>query len=96
MLEDIKERVCAANKALAASGIVIYTWGNVSEIDPARQLVVIKPSGIRLGTPAVTARGFNTDDCDKIAEAIKLAVFDNDAEGAKTIVKGLTEKYPLY
>ena len=46
MLEDINQRVCAANKALAASGIVIYTWGNVSEIDPARQLVVIKPSGI--------------------------------------------------
>ncbi|MBS4899572.1 MAG: serine hydroxymethyltransferase [Clostridiales bacterium] len=61
--------------------------------DPASPFVT---SGIRLGTPAVTARGFNTDDCDKIAEAIKLAVFDNDAEGAKTIVKGLTEKYPLY
>ena len=61
--------------------------------DPASPFVT---SGIRLGTPAVIARGFNTDDCDKIAEAIKLAVFDNDAEGAKTIVKGLTEKYPLY
>ena len=61
--------------------------------DPASPFVT---SGIRLGTPAVTARGFNTDDCGKIAEAIKLAVFDNDAEGAKTIVKGLTEKYPLY
>lgn len=46
MLEDIKERVCLANKELAKSNIIIYTWGNVSEIDPNRQLVVIKPSGI--------------------------------------------------
>ena len=55
-------------------------------------------SGIRLGTAAVTTRGFNTDDMDQVAEAIALMV--NDPEGNKekatTIVKGLTDKYPLY
>lgn len=55
-------------------------------------------SGIRLGTAAVTSRGFNTDDMDQVAEAIALMV--NDPEGNKekatAIVKGLTDKYPLY
>ena len=55
-------------------------------------------SGIRLGTAAVTTRGFNTDDMDQVAEAIALMV--NDPEGNKekatAIVKGLTDKYPLY
>ena len=53
-------------------------------------------SGIRLGTAAVTTRGFNADDCDKTAEAIKLAVIDGKADEAKALVKELTDKYPLY
>ena len=53
-------------------------------------------SGIRLGTAAVTTRGFNTDDCDKTAEAIKLAILDGKADEAKAVVKELTDKYPLY
>ena len=54
-------------------------------------------SGIRLGTPAVTTRGMNTEDMDKIAEAISLVVKYGEAkiEDAKAIVKELTEKYPL-
>ena len=46
MLEEIKERVCAANLALAREGLAILTWGNASEIDRERGLVVIKPSGV--------------------------------------------------
>lgn len=46
MLEDIKKRVCEANLELFDKGIVIYTWGNVSEVDRDNNLVVIKPSGI--------------------------------------------------
>ena len=61
--------------------------------DPASPFVT---SGIRLGTPAITARGFNTEDCDQVAEAIKLAIFDGKSDEAKAIVKRLTEKYPLY
>lgn len=53
-------------------------------------------SGIRLGTPAVTTRGFNTDDMDRIAEAIALVTESRDNIGkAREIVKELTEKYPL-
>lgn len=46
MLDELKEAVCAANLDLAARGVVIYTWGNVSGIDRARGLMVIKPSGV--------------------------------------------------
>ena len=46
MLEDLKQKVCKANLELKKQNIVIYTWGNVSEIDREKKLVVIKPSGI--------------------------------------------------
>ena len=46
MLEQLKEKVCAANLELVRRGVVIYTWGNVSEIDRESGLVVIKPSGV--------------------------------------------------
>ncbi|MCR4793562.1 MAG: serine hydroxymethyltransferase [Lachnospiraceae bacterium] len=54
-------------------------------------------SGIRLGTPAVTSRGLNTEDMDQLAEAISLIVKEKEAgvEKAKAIVMALTEKYPL-
>ncbi len=46
MLEELKERVCAANLELVARGVVIYTWGNVSGISSDRKYMVIKPSGV--------------------------------------------------
>nr|WP_292163596.1 serine hydroxymethyltransferase [Butyrivibrio sp.] len=54
-------------------------------------------SGIRLGTPAVTTRGMNTEDMDKIAEAIATVIKKKEAgiEEAKEVVKSLTDKYPL-
>lgn len=62
--------------------------------DPQKPFVT---SGIRLGTPAVTTRGFNADDLDKVAEAISLVVLEGSSSipKAKEIVKGLTDKYPL-
>ena len=54
-------------------------------------------SGVRLGTAAVTSRGMNEEDMDKIAEAISLMVKDaqKNRDEAKKIVKSLTDKYPL-
>ncbi len=46
MLEALKETVCEANLELFRRGVVLYTWGNVSGIDRAWGLVVIKPSGV--------------------------------------------------
>ena len=55
-------------------------------------------SGIRLGTAAITTRGFRTDDTDKVAEAIAMVIEDPEGnkEKAAEIVKSLTDKYPLY
>ena len=46
MLEELKKRVCESNLELVRRGVVIYTWGNVSEIDRGEGLIVIKPSGV--------------------------------------------------
>lgn len=54
-------------------------------------------SGVRLGTPAVTSRGMNTEDMDRIADAIAMMIREGEAASAKAmeIVKDLTGKYPL-
>ena len=46
MLENLKELVCNANLRLPAHGLVTFTWGNVSEIDPETGIFAIKPSGV--------------------------------------------------
>lgn len=46
MLQQLKDKVFKANLALVRHGLVIFTWGNVSAIDPESRLVVIKPSGV--------------------------------------------------
>lgn len=42
-------------------------------------------SGVRLGTAAVSTRGFNTDDMDKVAEAIALIIDDHEANTEKQL-----------
>ncbi|MCL2843113.1 MAG: L-ribulose-5-phosphate 4-epimerase [Oscillospiraceae bacterium] len=46
MLHTLKEQVLEANLLLPKYGLVTFTWGNVSGIDEARGLMVIKPSGV--------------------------------------------------
>jgi len=46
MLEKLKEKVYLANLDLVKHGLVIFTWGNVSEIDRESGYVIIKPSGV--------------------------------------------------
>lgn len=62
--------------------------------DPQKPFVT---SGVRLGTPAVTSRGMNTDDMDRIAEAISYVVKEGTSgvSKARAIVDKLTAKYPL-
>ena len=54
-------------------------------------------SGVRIGTPAVTARGLKEEDMETIAEAVALMIKEGESatEKAKTLVKSLTDKYPL-
>lgn len=46
MLEELKLRVYEANMMLEKYKLVTFTWGNVSEIDREKGLIVIKPSGV--------------------------------------------------
>ena len=46
MLEELKQKVYEANMLLPAYHLVTFTWGNVSAIDRASGLFVIKPSGV--------------------------------------------------
>lgn len=65
---------------------------------PNEPLSPFVTSGVRIGTPAATTRGLNTDDFDKIAEYIALAVTDYEAK-KQYILDGVAEicaKYPLY
>ena len=55
-------------------------------------------SGIRLGTAAVTTRGFTKEDMAEVAKIISITLkdFENNADEARARVKSLCEKYPLY
>lgn len=82
--KELETRLDAAN---------ITANKNTVPRDPQSPFVT---SGVRLGTPAVTTRGMNTDDMDQIAEAIALVKESADnIDKAKAIVKTLTDKYPL-
>lgn len=53
-------------------------------------------SGIRIGTPAVTTRGFKEEDMIEIANLIDMVVKEENLEEVKSRVNALCEKYPLY
>ena len=55
-------------------------------------------SGIRVGTPAVTTRGFDTADMDVIAECMYRTAtdFEGSLETVRGMVEGLCAKHPLY
>lgn len=67
---------------------------------PFEKLSPFKTSGIRIGTAAVTARGFGPEECRKVAELIvkTLENTDNEAvlEEVRQEVKVLTDAFPLY
>ncbi len=53
-------------------------------------------SGIRIGTPAVTTRGFKEDDMKEIANLIDMVVKEENLKEVESSVTALCEKYPLY
>lgn len=75
----------------------ITTNKNSVPNDPQSPFVT---SGLRLGTPAMTSRGFKEEDVEQTAEAIALVIDNPDDESAmekaRAIVKSLCDKYPLY
>ncbi|AUB53557.1 serine hydroxymethyltransferase [Enterococcus sp. DIV1368b] len=67
---------------------------------PFETLSPFKTSGIRIGTPAITTRGFREEDAAKVAELIVKALQAKDDEAqleeVRTGVRELTEQFPLY
>jgi len=55
-------------------------------------------SGIRVGTPAVTARGFGKAECEEVAQLLTMAIKDFDAKKEEIVerVDVLCKKFPLY
>lgn len=82
----------AVEKLLDAAHITCNK--NTIPNDPKSPFVT---SGIRLGTPAVTSRGMNVQDMDRIAEAIAMIIKGGEEKipAAREIVRELTDKYPL-
>lgn len=85
------------------TGKEVEKWLDAAHITANKNTIPNDPksafttSGIRLGTPAVTSRGMNTADMDRIAEAISLVVKEREdgIPKARAIVDTLTAKYPL-
>ncbi|MBR6880111.1 MAG: serine hydroxymethyltransferase [Clostridiales bacterium] len=68
---------------------------NTIPFDPEKPFVT---SGVRIGTPAVTARGMKEEDMVEIADLISICIFDyeNRKDEVKSRVAALTAKYPIY
>ncbi|MBQ1311936.1 MAG: serine hydroxymethyltransferase [Blautia sp.] len=94
MLVDLRNREVTGKEMENMLDEVNITCNkNAIPNDPRSPFVT---SGVRLGTPAVTSRGMNPEDMDRIAEAIAMTLDSRDnMDKAREIVKGLTEKYPL-
>jgi len=76
----------------------IYITANKNAIpyDPEKPFVT---SGIRVGTPAVTSRGFTETECTEVGQLICAAAkpdFEEKKEELRAQVTALTEKFPIY
>src|SRR5204863_7732919 len=59
----------------------------------------MNPSGLRIGTPALTTRGLTEDDMHEVAEVIAIALsdrFDSERAALAERTNALMAKYPLY
>src|SRR6476659_1230138 len=83
-----------AEDRLAAIGITVNR--NAVPFDPRPPMVT---SGLRIGTPALAARGFEADDFATVADLIAqclIAAPDEDTAKLARAVTELAERYPLY
>ena len=84
-----------AEEALEAAGIVL----NANTV-PGETRSAFNPSGIRVGTPALTTRGFEEDDLrevgDLIARVVDAPADATTIDSVRERVGDLTEEHPLY
>ncbi len=98
MLVDLRNKNITGKDAEALLEKVHITCNkNTVPFETASPFVT---SGVRLGTPAVTSRGFDEAAMDKIAEIIDLAIDNRDDEAVldncRNMVEELCKKFPLY
>ncbi|GMC02607.1 serine hydroxymethyltransferase [Enterococcus thailandicus] len=98
MLIDVREMDLNGKEAEAILDSVNITV-NKNSI-PFETLSPFKTSGIRIGTPAITTRGFKEEDAAQVAELVVKALQskgdDAQLDEVKQGVRELTQKYPLY
>jgi len=95
MLLDLRRKgITGRDAERLLDDIGITTNKNTIPFDPQSPFIT---SGLRIGTPAVTTRGFKEDDMKEIAEIISAAIADPESK-AECIsrVKALCGKHPLY
>ena len=97
MLVDLRPKQVTGKEAqelLDRAGITVNK--NTIPGDPQKAFVT---SGIRLGSPAVTTRGFKEAEMERVAELIDMVLVARDEATAlrvKQEVRELTEEFPLY
>ena len=96
MLVDLR-KVGITGKALEKQLDEVYITVNKNAIpnDPEKPFVT---SGVRIGTPAVTSRGFKEEDMKEIGKLIKLTAteFETKADEIRERVTALVKSHPLY
>jgi glycine hydroxymethyltransferase len=98
MLVDVFSRGMLGSEAEAAlgkAGITVNKNAIPYDTNPP-----LKPSGIRIGTPALTTRGMGENEMRQIAQWINQALENRSDDGALTRIRGevteLTNHFPLY
>ena len=96
MLLDLSDKDCTGKDLeIMLDEVNITLNKNAIPFDKQKPFVT---SGVRIGTPAITSRGFKEDDCEKIAELITMIIEKKEEafDYVRAEVKKLIEKYPLY
>ncbi|MBQ0010387.1 MAG: serine hydroxymethyltransferase [Ruminococcus sp.] len=96
MLVDLRPlRITGADFEKKLDEVYITVNKNAIPNDPEKPSVT---SGIRVGTPAVTTRGFREDDMREVGKLLGLTAkaFDTKADEIRARVTDLCKKYPLY
>ena len=99
MLIDVKSSFDINGKEAETILDSIHITCNKNSI-PNETLSMFKTSGIRIGTPAMTTRGFKEEEFTKVADIITDTLKNRDDKSSleknKKLVLELTKKYPIY
>ena len=95
MLLDLRcKNITGKDAERLLDDIGITTNKNTIPFDPQSPFIT---SGLRVGTPAVTTRGFKEKDMEEIADIITIAITKPESKDeCRSRVKALCDKHPLY